>query len=75
MQQITRTSRCAVEVCERAFDGLAIDICPVHESYFRFDSKKRLAGFVVPAREEGNQPAERKSPQIPGCFGAFMNAR
>ena len=40
--------RNAIEVCERALDGLAVDVSPVHESYFQFESKKRLAGFVVP---------------------------
>jgi hypothetical protein len=27
---------------------LAVDVCRVHESYFQFESKKRLAGFDVP---------------------------
>ena len=35
----------AIEVCERALDGLAVDICPIHDCYFQFDNKKRLAGF------------------------------
>ena len=37
-----------IEVCERALDGLAVDVSPVHEGCFQFDSKKRLAAFVVP---------------------------
>jgi hypothetical protein len=32
---------------ERSLDGLAADICPVHESYFQFESKKLLAGFFL----------------------------
>jgi hypothetical protein len=40
--------RNAIEVCERPLDGLAVDVSPVHKSYFQFESKKRLAGFVVP---------------------------
>jgi hypothetical protein len=27
---------------------LAVDVSPVHEGCFQFDSKKRLAAFVVP---------------------------
>ena len=30
--------RNAIEVCERALDGLAVDISPVHERYFQFES-------------------------------------
>src|SRR6478736_2520240 len=39
-------TRHAIEVRERAFNGLAVDICPVHEGYFQFESKKLLAGFI-----------------------------
>jgi hypothetical protein len=41
-------TRHAIEVRERAFNGLAVDICPVHGSYFQLERKKRLAAFVVP---------------------------
>ena len=37
----------AIEFCERALDGLAVDISLVHESYFQFKSKKRLGVLVV----------------------------
>ena len=40
-------TRHAIEVREPAFDGLAVDICPVHERYFQFESKKLLAGFFI----------------------------
>ena len=33
-------TRHAIEVCERAFNGLAVDICPVHGSYFQLERKK-----------------------------------
>jgi hypothetical protein len=38
----------AIEVCERAPDGSAVDFGPVQGSYFQFESKKRLAGFFAP---------------------------
>jgi hypothetical protein len=41
-------TRHAIEVRERAFNGLAVDICAVHERYFQFESKKLLAGFFIP---------------------------
>jgi hypothetical protein len=47
-------SRHAIEVRERAFNGLAVDICPVQESYFQFESKKLLAGFFIPCRSSRN---------------------
>ena len=34
-------TRHAIEVRERAFNGLAVDICPVHERYFQFESNRR----------------------------------
>jgi hypothetical protein len=33
-------TRHAIEVRERAFNGLAVDICPVHGSYFQLERKK-----------------------------------
>ena len=47
-------TRHAIEVRERAFNGLAVDICPVHESYFQFESKKLLAGFFIPCCSSRN---------------------
>ena len=41
-------TRHAIEVCERALDGLAVDIRAVHDCYFQFESKNRLGAFVVP---------------------------
>jgi hypothetical protein len=31
-RQLTSTVSGEIEVCERALDGLAVDICPVHET-------------------------------------------
>ena len=47
-------TRHAIEVRERALNGLAVDICPVHESYFQFESKKLLAGFFIPCCSSRN---------------------
>ena len=33
-------TRHAIEARERAFNGLAVDICPVHGSYFQLERKK-----------------------------------
>ena len=47
-------TRHAIEVCECALNGLTVDIRPVHESYFQFESKKLLAGFFIPCCSSRN---------------------
>jgi len=56
-------TRHAIEVRERAFNGLAVDICPVHESYFQFESKKLLAGFFIPCCSSRN--SKNRASNIP----------
>ena len=63
---------------------LMVDIRAVHDRYFQFESKKRLAGPKLylavdhrnlTAGRDYKKHAKKKSPQIPGGFGAFMNVR
>ena len=64
-------TRHAIEVRERAFNGLAVDICPVHESYFQFESKKCSNPIVV----YGQAPFGRELPTALAIQAFAINLR
>jgi hypothetical protein len=68
---IHRVRRNAIEVCERALDGSTVDICPVHESYFQFESKKCSNPIVV----YGQAPFGRELPTALAIQAFAINLR